>query len=517
MGHVAIPLGSDQIILHGGLGANQQPFADVHLLSPSSDLSESWTWTTLSISDHSLEAPSRAWHSATLTSSGQIVVAFGMDTLEGEPSAEFFFLSFDEQDGTYTWTQTFEVESSAEDDQIATVSAPVVHAVIVNPKASIDSSGNTVYVSSEAETMSYQAPASTAYTSTTTTPRRAVSTSTATRRSFSRSSSSPSASSTLSAQSLAASEAASKKQKTIAASVGSLVALVAVIGVAALFIRRRNSRKEEEPNTPATFTAPFVSTLLYTRPSKSRMLSLGSTVSAPRSIAESEGLDEPPSSTGHGATLGQAQDPFSDVHHVNEVGQLRPAPQDGGLLSAISPSLASVASIPYLAALTRTRSTASSTQSDSYTSKPPTIGSRRSLRSNAAKQKAATEPELNEKDDDAYGQATPPAAQQEFGVALTSDSPHPGWLHFVKPSSSSSGAGAGGAELFMGSGEMREVSGGIRSSTPGSVGAVVEAGASRTTSRASEQSRRSSVPSVLRPHTPLRVINADPEDPFRDQ
>lgn len=461
MGHVTLSLGSDQILLHGGLEHDQEPFSDLHLLAPSLDLSESWTWTTLPISDHSLKAPARAWHTATLTTGGTIVVAFGMDTVEGEPSDEVWFLEIDEVEGTYSWSDTFQVIEASGGGEIETSEAPHVRAVISNPKATIDQQDGTVLVPSSSSSSDEVSSPSTSSTTRSTSSRRTATSS--------------SSSATTSSQTLAAVAAAQQQKTTIAATVGSLVGLVALVGLAGFFVRRRRQRGEKEPDTPQTFTAPFVSTLLYTRPAQRRMLSLGSTISTRRaagSIVETEEEE----------AEGGTRDPFSDRHVVDEV----------GVVHSLSPgnapaTPASVASIPFLAALTRTPSHASS---DSYTEKPPTLGSRRSRRLHPS---SSSSPSLAE-------------PKQEFGVALSSDSPRlpPAFLDFVKPLPSSSGG-----ELFTdteGEGEMRQV--------PPS---VLAGGARASSSRASSRTSSSST-------STLRVVNTDPqhdegegEDPFRDQ
>lgn len=543
MGHVLIPLSSDQFLLHGGLGASQQPFSELHLLtrtpstSPSSPSTAStaakWEWMTLPISPSSLPAPARAWHTATLTEQGTVVVGFGMDTLTGDASGEIWFLEV-EEDGSYAWSRDW----SPEEQTIAMLGEPkegleLQKRVVRNPKWTT-SQAATSWTEQATTTMgedSWTEPTSTeapAYTP------PAVAWSSSSARPLSTSFIAPSptslaSSTTASNSDNSASDSDTPKTTTIAATVGSLVALVALLGLGGIALRRHQARKgiAAQLEVAETPTPGFVSTLMYTRPLNKRMLSLGSTVStrAPSEVG-SEGVDEMKEVPLGG--VGGVQDPFADPHPqvtVSELGQLQsrtspsllspssPSTPPTGRLAALSPSIASVASIPYLAALVRTTSndSASATEhsqsaysqsDDHFTAVTPTLGSRRSLR------------RLREDN-------TPlPPTQERFDAPAPSglEGRRGSWLDFVKVGRSSS-QGHGSVEGSKVD-EMRQVRSGA--TTPVSVAATV-GGASRMNSRASGQSHRSGG-GISRPHTPLRVVNADveevdeeDEDPSRDQ
>lgn len=378
--------------MHGGLNDEAGALKDVLLLTPSGGTSAPWTWSKLLPSEQSLPSIARAWHTATLTESQTVIVAFGLDTAHVNPpsSSNILFLRL-EDDGRYTWSTRLSVPQTR-----LRLAQPVQAIVIVpNPKAQS-------VVTDEAPSAELPAPWTPPVVSSQPTAEDSQSSAPATSRPLS-----STASSFLSeATSDSASSGSSSVQTstTIGATLGSLAGLLALVGVGAFVIRRRRAAGRIEPDTPGTMTAPFVSALLYTRPAQKRMLSLGSTLSARHSIADSEGLDDHSiMGTSQGPTGGrETVDPFADpssrvseMGEMQQVGGLKPPATAGARtgLADLSPSVASVASIPYLSALARIGSRDSDSSNhrsppqqfsqdhpDVYTSPPPALAARKSLR-----------------------------------------------------------------------------------------------------------------------------------------
>ncbi|KAK4696985.1 hypothetical protein P7C70_g8281, partial [Phenoliferia sp. Uapishka_3] len=363
MGHVAVALDSGAILIHGGVGLDRTPVASVHILTPSFNLNStstpSWAWSTAYLSNDSLDAPSRAWHTATLVKNGVIVVAFGIDAAIGSPSSDLFFLTIDNQ-GSCSWNGTFEGDPNifvAEIKPIKAVTNP--KATMLGPSDSTPSDGTTTTTTSDST--------SPLPTTSATTPTLAASLA------------SPSPSVGTVDPTSQAADAAAAKRRTVAVSVGSIAGAAALLGLAGLILRRRygrNNRGVQLAETSPTFAhgAPFVSTLLYTRPvGIHRVLSLGSTVSARSSPSPSDSSSVGSQTEGIRG-LGASRDPFSDAHIVNEIGQLARAPS-----MTNQNSLGSVLSAPYLHAVHRTRSR-DDDGGDSFTSMPPSLRSIRTQR-----------------------------------------------------------------------------------------------------------------------------------------
>lgn len=365
MGHVAIPLDSGAILIHGGLGLDRAPVADLHLLSPPSDSSSSWSWTTLPPSALSLPSPSRAWHTATRVAGGTIVVAFGIDSNDGVPANEFFFLTIDEA-GLYTWNDTFEGNAPASSIKIKVATSHLLHApVIDNPKAYI----STIVSPSVTTVVTYEPaviPSSSfvvAWSSETPSPDWSSSVVSSSPPPTTHTSPAidltPSSTAALAAdraaRELAASraEAAEEKKTTsIGASVGAIAGLAVVLLLAGFLVRRHLAKKRAaNPPWPPTFEAPFVSALLYTHAAPSRMLSLGSTLSADSGRTKMQERDV--------GEMGMGPDPFTDAYAVNEVGQLVDHPIAVPEAAASPLTDASVASRPYLTNIVRSSSQSS--------------------------------------------------------------------------------------------------------------------------------------------------------------
>ncbi|GAA5943446.1 hypothetical protein JCM1841_002858 [Sporobolomyces salmonicolor] len=528
MGHTALPLSSGSILIHGGLSSNHSPLADLHLLTPPpvtslsefSTSSDPWTWTTLEISDDSMTSPSLAWHTATQIVGDTIVIAFGIDSTTGEPSSNFWFLTVDESAGTYSWTDTFDGNAGAVANAQATATvnstslarrfAKKQLEVIVNPKMS--AAVSSAYAPSEtyayADSGSWAGAAATYGTPT---AAAAATSSYIHASASSRSSSSLAAIASATPVKQNTSSSSSKKTTTIAASVGAIGGAVALLGVAVFILRRRTARRGEfnVPTTPVmgstggggNGTAPLVSTLMYTRPVQRRMLSLGSTISA---LAPSEADSMPSSETatiGRGGRcdatdpLGNSQDPFSDDYTVNELGQLQRSNTSSTARSLASALKNSVHSIPFLSAVSRTSDPSSPSASadassssgspalpaqasDVYTARAPTLVSRRSLRRPSSQLPSMPVP------------GTP---AELIGLAVTSDDGHcnggEGLAYLASPPMRAGGGGRGKEpwEVFL------EKHGNERPPAAPEVGGI---------------------PNILRPGTPLRVVNADP---FADQ
>ncbi|GAA5911355.1 uncharacterized protein JCM6883_000064 [Sporobolomyces salmoneus] len=124
MGHISLSLSSSNsssILLHGGLSPNHTLLSDLWLLTPPSltvlssfsdaeDPKEDWEWKELKISNESMSPPGLAYHAASEIVGGTIVVSFGLtdaDEQGGEVSNKFWFLTINEEEGTFTWKDTF--------------------------------------------------------------------------------------------------------------------------------------------------------------------------------------------------------------------------------------------------------------------------------------------------------------------------------------------------------------------------------------------------------------------------
>ncbi|GAA5990370.1 hypothetical protein JCM10908_007339 [Rhodotorula pacifica] len=551
MGHSAVLLPSGSVLIFGGLSPNHAVLSDLQLLNPLT-----YTWTRLVISDASLTSPALAYHTATLVEGGTIIVAFGLDGQTGTPSNQFWFLTIDEISGTYTWQDTFDGNGAEAASAIAKRSRQPIPKLArrgqVFAKKAVEFVPNPKAEASEAETSAtavsvddgWDGATAAAATATTTSQAPAVQAAPASLSSSSTSSSSaahytpPFASSasasaarastspqTLPATSKSSDNASSSSSTStiIGASVGAIGGALALVGLAFYFIRRRavssasgsTFRGPMSPNMAQSGgngdpNAPFVSQLLFTRPSQARNLSLGSTAPAfsPRDMDSDLYLpDADASSPGGGAEeaedmagvgsrglgLGVVQDPFADKHRVNEVGQLErsgsgSSSMDGnvgadgpgaGQGTGVGAALqASVRSIPFLSSISRLSSSTSpspGTGGDSFTQAAPTLASRGSIRrprASASQQRQADIP-------------TPGTPAELIGMAITSDDGHDAlpYLMVSSPSETShDGASAGHNAAAAAAAPVK--------SAPGQI------------------------PAILRPGTPLRVANPDP---FADQ
>lgn len=505
-------LDSGSILIYGGVSMTHSPLPDLFLLKPSS--AGTWTWQQIVTSDHSMTSPSLAWHTADLVQGGTIIVAFGIDASSAAPSNTFWFLTVDEASGTYTWQDTFDGNEAAVTGASASATSttsklarrkPVEY--IHNPKASTDSpapaqtstpawtgggsgnygAGNGEAVTSAAAVASAPpvAKSSSAYSAT-----LAKSSSVVAAAAPSTSSSSDNSS--------------SSSSTIIGASIGAIGGAVALAGLAFFILRRRAASQMSAPSTPmmgyssgsagADGGAPFVSQLMYTRPSQKRNMSLGSTVSAlsprvdsipPQSPAEAIPDHAGQNLAGLGAR-GVGADPFADTYRVNEVGQLeRSSSQVSGVSSTngvvgatstpskSSPLKASVQSIPFLSSITGGPAV---TENDVYTSPAPTLSAKRSLR-----RPSQNLPPL----------PVPGTPAELIGVAITSDDGHddPSGLPYLSSSASAPQTSWDPAQ------EIRPV-------TPAMGRKSVDEG------------KAGDLPPSLRPGTPLRVANPDP---FVDQ
>lgn len=383
MGHVAVTLPTGAILVHGGLGLDREPLSDLHLLvpplryNPNSASASAWTWIKPRLSTHSMAPPARAWHSATLISNGQIVVAFGIDGGTGVVSSEIMLLSMTTT-GAYSWTNSFPglPQKTTIQAQIANPKAIVPTPVVVvapSPSAILSPvpilspvAVSPLAVSTSAAPSPVDTPSSVAAPAPIVAPASPVpsvappetlvpgSDSTGPPPSLKL----PDAPGSTASESLdpltasqqaeanardAVSNAVTAKKTAIAAgSVGSLFALTALVGLGALFVRRRAAKKVATASTPSmdstpTFAGPLVSTLMYTRARAGRTLSLGSTMSRP-DLTHSFGTVN--------------SNPFSDDNDMDELGQLprsadMPVPPVPSTLASITSTL-SAASYPYL-------------------------------------------------------------------------------------------------------------------------------------------------------------------------
>ncbi|BGP35171.1 hypothetical protein JCM10296v2_007001 [Rhodotorula toruloides] len=512
MGHVAVALASGSILIHGGVSMTHSPLPDVFLLKPST--AGTWTWTQVLTSDHSTPSPSLAWHTANLVEGGTIVVAFGIDASSAAPSNAFWFLTVDEASGTYTWKDTFDGKQAALSTATASSTSKLARRKLVeyiyNPKASTEVHA-PAQTSSPAwtggESGNYgggtgEAATSAAAVASTYTPPAAKS-------SLSSSATvikSPSAAAATTSSTFSSDNSSSSSSTIIGASIGAIGGAVALAGLAFFILRRRAASQLTAPSTPmmgyssggagADGGAPFVSQLMYTRPSQKRNMSLGSTVSAlspradsipPQSPVEAIPEDAGENLAGLGARgLGVGADPFADTYRVNEVGQLeRTSSQASGVSSTngvvgasstpskSSPLKASVQSIPFLSSIT---GGPASNDSDVYTSPAPTLSTKRSLR-----RPSQNLPPL----------PVPGTPAELIGVAITSDDGHDdaSGLPYLSSSASAPQTSWDPAQ------EIRPV-------TPAMGRKSVDGG------------KVGDLPSSLRPGTPLRVVNPDP---FIDQ
>ncbi|SGY11753.1 BQ5605_C011g06261 [Microbotryum silenes-dioicae] len=484
MGHVAIALPSGAVLVHGGIREDHAVLNDIHLLTPPSDLNSDttlWTWSTLIRNRHSsLASPSRAWHTATRLVSGTVVFAFGIDTSTGSPSDSISFFTIDESKGEYSFTPQFHGESAVAPRPVTTTSSvrsstsfskqnTTSHRATTKSKkkkkkkhhstsqAAADTTSTIPWATTTHSAQPTQAPATTPAEDTLTTSSSASSVAAVP----------PVSAST---QDDEASSKAAQQTKTIAASVGTLVGLVALVGVAAIFIRRRNSQKtrHEVPDTPLDMTrgggsqfAPIVSSLMYTRPVQARQFSLGSAMSANNGHVDDyyRGKHDQDGDASTGAVFDAASpDPFSDHQRVGEMGQSHVVGRVGpggfveaasassietqrkktSILDAISPSLsASVKSIPFLAGLYRADS--NSSYADTYTVRTPSQRSRRpSLQASSVG--PSIPPGAAAPEGLPSGTGRPLPSLQEYGVAMLGDSdlPEAAFMKFYPRSASGS-------------------------------------------------------------------------------
>ncbi|BGP27465.1 kelch-type beta propeller domain containing protein [Rhodotorula toruloides] len=513
MGHVAVVLASGSILIHGGVSMTHSPLSDLFLLEPST--AGTWTWTQVLVSDHSMTSPSLAWHTANLVEGGTIIVAFGIDASSAAPSNAFWFLTVNEASGTYTWKDTFDGNQAALSSSTASATSmasklarrkPVEY--IYNPKASTESP-----VSAQTPTSAWtrgdsgvqrggQSPTSAAAVASAYPPPAAKSSSS----SSASLAKSPSRAAATKPATFSSDNPSSSSSTIIGASIGAIGGAVALAGLAFFVLRRRAASQLTAPSTPmmgyssggttADRGAPFVSQLMYTRPSQKRNMSLGSTVTAlsphPDSIPPQSPVQIIPEEAGENLAglgargLGAEADPFADTYRVNEVGQLeRSSSQASGasstkgvvgaasMPSKSSPLKASVQSIPFLSSIS---GGSASTDNDVYTSPAPTLSAKRSLR-----RPSQNLPPL----------PVPGTPAELIGVAITSDDGHndPSGLPHLSSSASAPQTSWDPAQD-------------IRPVTP-AMGRKSVDGA-----------KAGDLPSSLRPGTPLRVVNPDP---FVDQ
>ncbi|GAA5839048.1 hypothetical protein JCM9279_002576 [Rhodotorula babjevae] len=501
MGHASVLLASGSILIHGGLSSAHNVLADLFLLSSSTS---GWTWTQLVTSDHSEASPALAYHSATQIVGGTIVVAFGIDGATSAPSGDFWFLTVDEDAGTYTWTDSFggnaDAVAALEADAAATTTfaakfSKKTFEVVANPKAQTSSAAvETVAPSLGA----YGPPESEAPISA---PGYTPSSSS---RSSPRTTSSPSAAATAVSAS-DTNESPTPQSTIIGASLGAIGA-VAAAGLLFFLVRRRAAQQgTRAPSSPVMGAAsrtdgaapPLVSQLMYTRRAQARNMSLGSTLSAlsPRALDVDEGS---PNMAGIGAAAaaGASPDPFNDAYRVSEVGQLERAgsaasgtSSTGGVVGAV------FASVSGLVAPQQQQQRQQ--HGDKYTSPAPTLSAKRSLRRPTAPPASLPIP------------GTP---AELIGMAITSDDGHDGLPYVASSASSAHSHGAAPAAVGAAAAAGASSWDPARSQRPFSAPPAPPASTSRD-ARVLDLDA-SPVPAILRPGTPLRVANPDP---FADQ
>lgn len=321
-----------------------------------------------------MESPSRAWHSGTLIEGGTIVVAFGIDAHNGDPSDDIWFLQVDEETMKCTWSDTF----------YGNVDVILAQNAVVNPKAYTQTTTTAVEW-----TPSYTDPSPpTISTTATTTSKPNLLSST--------SASLVPTSSSLTPMSIPVSQnisTISAQKKSIATGVGSALGAVALFAGVFLLCRRYQSSKKDHRGVKLTEgrpgMPPVVSTLLFTRPSHNRAMSLGSTLSELPEHShfysdedDGSGQFERESQLGtfrEGDDVGAGgmmRDPFSDAWRVSELGELARAPSRNssyartiGVGGGRSPKRdksdqGSVRSVPFLNAVHRTSTSTSSSNRD---------------------------------------------------------------------------------------------------------------------------------------------------------
>ncbi|GAA5827893.1 hypothetical protein JCM11251_007719 [Rhodosporidiobolus azoricus] len=438
MGHTSVLLPSGSLLVHGGLSATHGPLSDVYLLQPSSTNS-SWIWSEVVISSSSLLSPSLAWHTANLVAGETIVVAFGIDATTATPSSDFWFLTIDEEEGTYSWKDTWEGNANALGGESAEALAKRALDVIVNPKASLFMDESST--ASPAETQPAYYGGGGGYAGNGEQGAEPVGSSRPAYSSSSRITPSPSASPVRQSASSDDDPSSDKKTTAIAASIGAIGGAVALVGLAFFALRRRAAKQAQAAyagmGSPMMGHTPEgargagglrpVSTLLYTRPVQKRMMSLGSTISPmptprfPEDDLLNSGTENMAgvgsAAAGAAGGLGASPDPFSDDHKVNELGQLERAGSSasagstGGVVGTATSALkASVQSIPFLSSIAQT---ASPKDGDVYTSPAPTLTAKRSLR-----RPAQVLPPLPQTS------PVPQTPAELIGLAVTSDDGH---------------------------------------------------------------------------------------------
>ncbi|GAA5930607.1 uncharacterized protein JCM15063_002412 [Sporobolomyces koalae] len=564
MGHVTVTLEGESgaILVHGGLSTSHTPLSDLYLLTPprltalsqySNDTTDPWTWTKLVISNSSMNPPNLAYHAASQIVGGTIVVSFGLggedtNSTITTTSDQLWFLTIDQDEGTFTWQDTFDGNQAAVEhatnattstltllqkrllvepigsgsDQIKAMVKRVE--VIANPKHLSVSPSSTAYT--PIETSNNAGRGAGTYNDGTYTPTETDSSSSIVIVNSPASSSStsrlvPSSSSaapSIESHSNPKQNSSSTSPTTIGASVGATLGALALVSIAFVVVRRRKRARQDEdydrhypqmgPDMSASSSgggeAPLVSSLMYTRPVQKRMLSLGSTISeVPFHEDEQD----------HEVTAGSRSDPFGDEHRVNELGQFstladsatrspsvrngggssrdsRPGGRDlivqGSPSSLLTRSKSSVTSIPFLSTITRDLLPSSpQAPPPAPTGTDHFTSTPASLSARRSTRRQSTMTNSNLKTD---GERLPiPGTPAELiGLAVTSDDGHDAQTGVpFRTSSSTQGGGQGWDDFVVVN----------KPPLPPTTDVIVGGGG---------------IPAVLRPATPLTVRNADP-------
>lgn len=234
MGHVAFSISDTQLLLHGGVGADKVPSSEVWMLDAPPH--GPWTWSVPAVSNNSIAAPPRAWHSATRAGDNLVVIGYGIDTASSSTSNDLFFLTR-EFDSSWTWCSTFN-PPSIEPMQPASTLVPT-----------------TPPAPSKAATAAPWKPTTSIVWASSASPIIAVNAD----------------------NDEAEQKGTERTMKAVVGSIGGVLGAALLAALVGVYLRKRaNDQGRQGVFSPA----PPVSALQYTRPAHQRNLSLGSTLTA---------------------------------------------------------------------------------------------------------------------------------------------------------------------------------------------------------------------------------------------
>lgn len=342
LGLTATALLDGRVVIHGGVGADGSSTPDVYVLDAS--VPTQWSWSQPSLSSSSTPGPGRAWHTATLTSEGVIVFAYGLDSVTGETKDDINFLQTTDSLENWLWSNSNPLTvAGSVNPHILPASSQVTQPKVLaqsdtsflndtaprphNPKADMAGSlpGGNDPNGDEVSSDYSQVP--TSATGATSPARQASDTQTSTLAQASSSDSVTSPFTGSDKENAGTSDATQgSSTKIIAGSVTAAFLLALGAGAVGLYMRHRNAKTAEEGQAmrEADNGAPPVSHLLYTRQAPRRTLSLGSSIRSNReksTASRRQGHRHQPSESFQPITEYEAREA---VEEFGRLGQLSP-------------------------------------------------------------------------------------------------------------------------------------------------------------------------------------------------